>query len=310
MQLDSVRELKASLTPVTTRSAGAVPAPALGVVPAVGRGAFRLAVRVQDRAQLRDTTLDEIERAARGEVDVRHVGRIVAREAPPLRTRRRPLVIGASLGHFRVTAGTLGAVVSVSGDDRLRLLSNNHVLADEDAGVTGDAIIQPGAADGGRDPADRVAELAEVVALTDDVPNLVDAALAVVLDGIDADPATLTGLGRLAREPLAPAEAIAAAKVGRTTGLTRGEVTAFELDGVQVAYTRGTLVFDDQIEVSGTGSGPFSQGGDSGSLVVSADARRPVGLLFAGGEEGGEDVTYLNPIAVVLDALGATLRVT
>lgn len=310
MQLESVRELKASLSPVAPRTVGAAPPPALGVRPGDGPAAYRLAVRVQDRAQLRDTTIDEIERAARGEVDVRHVGRIVARQAPPLGTRRRPLVLGASLGHFRVTAGTLGAVVTVAGDDRLRLLSNNHVLADEDAGVAGDAILQPGVADGGRDPVDRVAELAEVVALSDDAPNLVDAALAAVLEGIEADPATLAGLGRLAPEPLAPADAGAAAKVGRTTGLTRGEVTAFELDGVRVGYSRGTLVFDDQIEVSGTGAGPFSQGGDSGSLVVSADARRPVGLLFAGGEEGGEDVTYLNPIAAVLAALDATLQVS
>ena len=48
----------------------------------------------------------------------------------------------------------------------------------------------------------------------------------------------------------------------------------------------------------------FSQGGDSGSLIVSHPRLDAAALLFAGNDEG---VTYGNPIAAVLDALGATL---
>ena len=108
-----------------------------------------------------------------------------------------------------------------------------------------------------------------------------------------------------------PAEAGAVAKRGRTTGITRGRVTAFELDGVQVGYTRGTLTFDDQIEIEGTGTGAFSAGGDSGSLILTAeDAPRAVGLLFAGSETGGPTgtgLTFANPIAAVLRELDVTL---
>jgi hypothetical protein len=309
MRLDSIRELKAQLAPPEPRTAAGAYAAglALGARPDPG-GGYRLAVRVQDRALLRDTRLDEIDRAARGEVDVRYVGRIVAREAPGLQARHRPLIIGASVGHFRITAGTLGAFVTVSADDRPRILSNNHVLADEDRGAPGDAILQPGPADGG-DDGDAVATLERAVRLRLDAPNAVDAALALVDPGIAIDERTLAGDGALAPGVVPPEDAAAVRKVGRTTGRTEGEVTAFELDGVAVTYGElGTLRFDDQVEIGGTGAGPFSQGGDSGSLIYDAATRRAVALLFAGGEEGGEDVTYGNPIGAVLDALDATLR--
>jgi hypothetical protein len=304
MQLDSIRELKAELGGPSAR-AWREPV-ALGASP-VKDGDYRLAVRVQDRAVLRDARMGELERAAAGEVDVRFVGRLVKRDAPFFQARHRPLLIGSSVGHYRVTAGTIGAFAA-GADGRTQILSNNHVLADENEGATGDAILQPGTADGGRQPGDVVAALGAFVALEGGRANLVDAALAVVADGVDVDAGTLTGVGTLAGGPLAPEDADEVEKVGRTTGRTAGRVTAFELDNVRVAYDAFPLLrFDDQIEVEGTGSGPFSQGGDSGSLIFAADSRRPVGLLFAGGGEGEVDVTYANPIGVVLDALGVGL---
>jgi hypothetical protein len=41
------------------------------------------------------------------------------------------------------------------------------------------------------------------------------------------------------------------AKLGRTTGLTRGRVTAFEVDYVVVQCGMGLLRFDGQFEVEG-----------------------------------------------------------
>ena len=101
------------------------------------------------------------------------------------------------------------------------------------------------------------------------------------------------------------------AKIGRTTAVTRGRVSAIELDNVVVGYGEelGELSFDNQIEIESTGSGPFSRGGDSGSLVYREDGVA-LGLLFAGSESGGENgtgLTYINPIDAVLDALGVTL---
>jgi hypothetical protein len=95
-------------------------------------------------------------------------------------------------------------------------------------------------------------------------------------------------------------------KVGRTTGHTRGRITAVEVDGVGVQYDDGLHTFDDQVEVEGL-RGAFSAGGDSGSIVWRSHDRAPLGLLFAGSETGGSaggGVTFCNPLASVLSALG------
>ena len=57
-------------------------------------------------------------------------------------------------------------------------------------------------------------------------------------------------------------------------------------------------MFDQQIV-----SGPMSQPGDSGSLLVDGDTQRAVGLLFAGSDQ----TTIYNPIEIVLDLLAVTI---
>jgi hypothetical protein len=67
--------------------------------------------------------------------------------------------------------------------------------------------------------------------------------------------------------------------------------------------------FDNQIEVEGMGTSPFSRPGDSGSLVVDTQCRA-IGLLFAGSTSGGRNgkgLTYVNPIGDVLSSLSANL---
>ncbi|MCY4287962.1 MAG: hypothetical protein OXC63_05165 [Aestuariivita sp.] len=61
-----------------------------------------------------------------------------------------PLRPGASLGHPKISAGTLGGFVKERGKSgRLGVLSNNHVLANGNAAQIGDKIYQPGSIDGG-----------------------------------------------------------------------------------------------------------------------------------------------------------------
>jgi len=54
------------------------------------------------------------------------------------------LLIGASAGHFDTIGGTLGCFVTMmnDGDHSPRILSNNHVLANENRGKSGDDIVQ------------------------------------------------------------------------------------------------------------------------------------------------------------------------
>jgi hypothetical protein len=85
--------------------------------------------------------------------------------------------MGISIRHFRITSGTLWAFVT-GPKDTVRILSNNHVLADENQGVKGDAILQPGAIDGGLRRHDRVGGLDRFVRLKPTATNAIDVALA------------------------------------------------------------------------------------------------------------------------------------
>jgi hypothetical protein len=284
------------------------PGLALGISPA-GDDDFRLAVRVQRRSLIGSSRLEAIVDTAGGQVDVRYIGRVEKlQDAASMRERHRPLIAGASVGHVSITAGTLGAFVRTS-DGELAILSNNHVLADENRAEIDDPIIQPADLDGGEAPEDVVARLAEYVPIAPVGVNRVDAAFATVLDGVDVDP--VGPLGALGLGTVVPEDANRVRKLGRTTGLTAGRVSAFNVRSLVVEYEISpTVRFDGQIEVQTEGGGEFSLGGDSGSLIVSEGDRVPVGLLFAGSDQGGDEggsVTYANPIAEVLAALNVEM---
>jgi hypothetical protein len=263
--------------------------------------------------------VDHLKSEAKGEVDIRMVGRIDKRaknrqdNAPWYRGNARPLAMGASVGHFDVTAGSLGAFVSRRGS--ICMLSNNHVLANEDEGAAGDMILQRAKFDGGRRPAEGVARLSRWVRLKRRGSNQVDAAIAVLNNNQSHNPQLLRELvnGRNRKlKGLGPSfidEGETVYKIGRTTGPTKGRVTAFDLDNVVVNYDVGNLRFDGQIEIEGSGTTSFSDGGDSGSLIVNSRFEA-VALLFAGSDTGGRNgagLTFANPIHRVLDELGVTL---
>lgn len=234
-------------------------------------------------------------------------------DAQPHRMRLRPAPGGISCGHFAITAGTLGCLVrgrSAPRINRLMVLSNNHVLANTNAGPLGANILQPGPFDGGVNPADRIAILERFVPINFAAgaanvvdcatgwawPNLVRKELMYISGGV-------TNYFRVGSVPVAAVPGMQVGKSGRTTQLTRGGVTAVGVT-INVNYGGGRVGrFVNQIAVR-TPGGNFSAGGDSGSLIWTWDARRaPVALLFAGG--GG--TTFGNPIVNVLAALDVQL---
>jgi len=244
----------------------------------------------------------------------------------------RPAPGGVSLSHFQVTAGTLGCLVRDRRNGARLILSNNHVLANSNQALPGDAVLQPGALDGGRTDEDQLASLERFVPIAfTDAPgecslasgfaavgnalarlvgsrhrlevrridplaaNRVDAAVARPLqDGwVDAE---ILEIGRVigTTEPML---AMAVRKSGRTSGLTRGEISVLDTM-VTIGYGDRQARFDGQIVTTA-----MSSPGDSGSLLVAGDRLAAVGLLFAGSEQA----TIHNPIAEVLEALEVTL---
>lgn len=218
-------------------------------------------------------------------------------DALTLATRIRPARPGFSVGHFKITAGTIGAgaydLNPLPGiPPRYYILSNNHVLANSNNANLGDPILQPGPFDGGTAPADVIGRLARFVPIKfDGTCNYVDAAVAEVpFHLIDRD---IYWNGYPATTAKAAAIGMVVKKTGRTTNFTTGRVTALAAT-VNVNYGGGQVAkFCNQVITTN-----MSAGGDSGSMVLDLQ-NNPVGLLFA----GSSVATILNPIAMVQLAL-------
>jgi hypothetical protein len=210
----------------------------------------------------------------------------------------RPVPCGVSIGHVRITAGTLGYVVQDS-TGRWFILSNNHVLANSNDAQQGDPIVQPGPYDGGKNsPSYHIARLSAFVPISfDERPNRVDAAIAETdaryVRPILCSIGTVDGIGTIRQGVLVQ-------KHGRTTGRTQGLIVGTH-ETIWVDYDGKVARFDRQVSIAG-GRMPFSEGGDSGSLIVDLE-RRALGLLFA----GSDTETYANPIRSVLRALKVRL---
>jgi S1-C subfamily serine protease len=91
-------------------------------------------------------------------------------------------------------------------------------------------------------------------------------------------------------------------KVGRTTGLTHGTITAVGVVVGPIPYAPGACWFRQQFEIEGDAGTLFSDHGDSGSAIVSTTGE-VLGLLYA----GNGTQTYACPMQAVLSALSCTL---
>jgi hypothetical protein len=234
-------------------------------------------------------------------------------DAQPHRFRIRPAPGGVSVGHYRITAGTLGCLSrgrTAPRNARILILSNNHVLANSNNAAYGDCISQPGPADGGRCPADQVAILERFVPINfSGGTNYVDCATGWAWsDRVRPEMVYVSGgqlqFFRISSVPVTPQLNMAVGKTGRTTQLTRGTIIDLSAT-INVDFGAGRIArYADQIAIRGAGGSLFSAGGDSGSVIWTWDNyRRPVGLLFAGG--GG--ITFANKMTRVLPALDINL---
>jgi hypothetical protein len=190
--------------------------------------------------------------------------------------------------------GTLGLGMRGYGglSDRTFVLSNNHVLANENRAQVGTPVIQPGSLDGGdpSNPDDVIGTLYDYVPLRFGAPGMANPPV----NSVDAACALVDRFGDFTREIFwtgypagwrsrADVEndvnngPVKVEKTGRTTGYTTGAITAVNFDG-WVGYDSGAAYFEDQMVIT---PGSFSNAGDSGSCILDMN-ENIIGLLFAG----------------------------
>ena len=211
----------------------------------------------------------------------------------------RPIQPGCSVGVVgtggRAIAGTLGAVVRNAGG--VFLLSNNHVLADEDRVPVGTPVFQPSPDDAAA--AVPVGTLASAVPLSLSVPNLVDAAIAAVVNGTAAR-ADIVGL-RAPTTAVQPTLNMQVEKFGRSTNYSAGVIANPQIS-IQLPYQIGVLKFRQQFVIRGNMLSEFAKGGDSGALVLQRGTSSAVGLLHS----CNGIYAIASPISPVLGACGVT----
>jgi len=204
----------------------------------------------------------------------------------------RPVPIGISTGSAGACiAGTIGA--RVTDGTYVYALSNNHVYALENTAPIHSEVLQPGLYDTNciYDSNNVLGTLFafEWLRFNNDWtnPNKMDAAIALTgthtLSTLsNATPAS--GYGKPSSTTVPATLGLRVQKFGRTTELTKGEITAINWTG-WVVYSSGPAFFAGQIIVESPRK-PFIKPGDSGSLLVTQSDNNPVGLLFAGNRSG------------------------
>lgn len=246
--------------------------------------------------------------------------------------KMRPAKPGVSIGHYKVSAGTLGAIVKDKNTEAPLILSNNHVLANITNGHDGrarigDPVLQPGAHDSGNLPNDLIGRLERFIPVESNsgteptcpvaisLERLVNSFLHLLRTDYDfklykkgiknrvdcavARPvddkdidASIIDVGTV-KGTKSPEPGLKVKKSGRTSGITEGKIRVIDATvEIKMSQTE-TAIFTDQFVTE-----PISKPGDSGSLVLDND-NRAVGLLFAGSAEA----TVCNWINNVLEAL-------
>ncbi len=218
---------------------------------------------------------------------------------PQILKTRNPVQPGNSIGHVKITAGTLGAIVKKGA--KLCALSNSHVLANSGRGSKGDTILYPGPLDGGVSSTDKVGTLADFIrfAAGGGFDNRVDCAVA------ELNAAALAKLDKTIRELgikpsgiVKPKRDMEVEKVGRTSGHTTGRIVDINFrTRINYGIGVGLVGFLDQVLCT-----RYTDPGDSGALVLQKGTTKAVGLHFAGSSGG----SVFNPIADVLANLGVS----
>jgi len=236
------------------------------------------------------------------------------------------LVPGASIGHYRGFPGSLGGFVTVKAKPRrwLGLIGASHVLAMNNTAKKGEPVLHPGSPDGARVLDNKIGTLANYTYLVHyqdeeedtDPLNTEDVALVKPddpekLPSANMVPNPKDPNSRVKLKDCLPAEHLFERvgedvfKQGRTTGFTAGTLDVASVMSYSIQLPDGRVyAYKDLAVVKNKGSKPFSQPGDSGSIVYTEDAKG-IGLIVGGSPE----YTFLSPLSSCLRAMKAELLV-
>lgn len=237
--------------------------------------------------------------------------------APYALTQGGQYACGGSIHPARfVGSGTLGCLVR-DANGVLYGLTNNHVSGMCNYAFEGEKILAPGHTDitaAGIDPFTigyHFASLPMVPGVPDNVNVSVNQDAALVRISNEARVSSMQGSTYDTPANTWDLEANQdVEKVGRTTGHTSGKVLGQMAGAFAVNYQVPNLgaqqAYFDSVFVVASAGAPFSQPGDSGSLVVANlnGEKFAVGLVFAGDSQG---LSYLLPLNPILTSFNVNL---
>jgi hypothetical protein len=210
-------------------------------------------------------------------------------------------------------AGTLGFLGTLR-DGRMVGFSNNHVTGESNHTPSGMHILSPSPFDASPSspPPLAIGTHLELVALSSGDPQQIslqeiDAAIFLITDPNNVTSIQGNGSYDTPPEAIQPTAGMRVKKVGRTTGLRNGTVAGQVVLPLAIPYKsnrfQSIVYFTDVWAVLGEGGNTFSEPGDSGSLVVTLDGSKAVGIVFA----GGNNVSYIIPLQKILSHFSITL---
>ncbi len=254
------------------------------------------------------------------------------KESKDRKKHHRPAMGGMSIGHYEVSAGTLGVAVRDKETGQLLALSNNHVLANSTTGkdgraMVGDKVLQPGKHDGGRDPKDLWGYLerfiplnhqverptCSIAGLSEKVANRILSLLSPhyqieFIKKNDGENLVDAALARPLEESYLTDEILVLGRVagsteayinqevifsGRSSGIRQGTLLATDASMMVKLGTGESLLFVDQLVTSA-----LALPGDSGSLLLDK-GNHAVGLVFAGSDRA----SICNRISNIIEML-------
>ncbi|MBE7556116.1 MAG: hypothetical protein HS126_34110 [Anaerolineales bacterium] len=203
----------------------------------------------------------------------------------------RPLRPGLSIGLANTEgAGTLGYFVA----DRAGQIYLVSTVSSLGSSSTQVQVLQPAPFDGGQAPDDVVASSVKTLAQMEIMPAAHMVALAPLTPALQVQ-TVIPEIGPV-RGVRAPEPGMQVRKLGRTTGLTKGEIRAVD-QRISITTASGSVQIYGAVRTS-----PISSGGDGGALVVDAEGYA-VGVIVAGSERE----TIVAPLSEVLDRFDVEL---